>query len=320
MATIFDIAHLAQTSKSTVSRVVSGNGYVSAETRKRILAAMTELHYVPSQIARQMRSQRTQTIGFLMSGYTPVAGDYVNYFSKIAQTYQYRVNIYQTPTAADELNALNQLMTHEWDAAFILTRRNSWEKLVPYAQFGPLATWQRLDSDQIYSSYVDHYPLYQKILAYLAAQGITEIGHVFNSATAVNTQARLRAIKVFQLNHPTIDQRWQLFYPTQEHAGADAAEKWLALPHPPRAVVVYADYVAAEFMATLRAHGKSVPADCRVFGFDNSEFGRLMDLTTVDAQLKVQAENAFRYLYNQSHQANLAFEKLHPRLVFRSTC
>jgi len=45
-----------------------------------------------------------------------------------------------------------------------------------------------------------------------------------------------------------------------------------------------------------------------------------MALTTVDAQLKVQAENAFRYLYNQIHQANLPFEKLQPHLVFRSTC
>lgn len=35
MTTIIDVAKKAQVSKSTVSRVISGNGYVSQESRKK---------------------------------------------------------------------------------------------------------------------------------------------------------------------------------------------------------------------------------------------------------------------------------------------
>ncbi|ETY73242.1 LacI family DNA-binding transcriptional regulator [Lactiplantibacillus fabifermentans] len=320
MATIFDIAALADTSKSTVSRVISGHGYVSSDTRKRVLAAMKTLDYVPNQLARQLKAQRTQTIGFLMHEYAPVVGDFVNYFTQAAQAKQYRVNIYQTATATDELAVLNRLMTHEIDAVFILTRCNPWDKIIPYTRFGPIATWQRIDSDKIYSSYLDHYPLYRQILDYLATQGVTKIGHVFNDPKAVNTQARLQALVEFQQAAPQIDNSWQYFYQFQAQAGQQAAETWLTTPQPPSAVVIYADFVAAEFIATLRAHGKRVPEDCRVFGFDNSVFSQLMAISTVDAQLPKQAHNAFTSLYNTINQTTEPYQELTPKLIFRETC
>ena len=43
--TSFDIAALAGVSQPTVSRALSGNPAVSAETRARVLAAAEQLHY-----------------------------------------------------------------------------------------------------------------------------------------------------------------------------------------------------------------------------------------------------------------------------------
>ncbi|WP_434432629.1 LacI family DNA-binding transcriptional regulator [Lactiplantibacillus paraplantarum] len=320
MATIFDVANLAQTSKSTVSRVVSGHGYVSAPVRKRVLAAMHQVNYIPNQLARQLKAQRTKTIGFLVNEYAPVMGDLINYFTQIAQSDGYRVNMYQTTNAADELHVLNQLMTHELDAVYIAVRHNRWDKIEPYTKYGPIATWQRIDSNEIYSSYIDHYPLYLQILTYLVNQGYTRIGHVLNNKRASNTQARLHAIAAFKRKYPQIDQEWQQAHQHQQHAGEQAALTWLQTPNPPQVVVLYADYVAAEFIATLRLHGKRVPEDCRVFGFDNSEFGRLMAITTVDAQLQGQAQNAYTYLINQIQQTSRPYQQLTPRLIFRSSC
>ena len=57
---IADVAKLAGVSVPTVSRVLTGNIPVSEERRKRVLAAIEELQYHPSPLARALKSgQRT---------------------------------------------------------------------------------------------------------------------------------------------------------------------------------------------------------------------------------------------------------------------
>ena len=67
MSTISDVAKRAGVSTMTVSRVVNGTGYTSAETRARVEAAIEELGYVPNALARQLRSKRTKTIALVVS-------------------------------------------------------------------------------------------------------------------------------------------------------------------------------------------------------------------------------------------------------------
>lgn len=64
--TIHDVARHAGVSSMTASRVVSGSGRVSDELRKRVLASIAELNYVPNVGARAARSGATR-IGVLFS-------------------------------------------------------------------------------------------------------------------------------------------------------------------------------------------------------------------------------------------------------------
>jgi LacI family transcriptional regulator len=67
MPTVSDVAKRAGVSTMTVSRVVNGAGYTSAETRARVESAIGELGYVPNALARQLRSKRTKTIALVVS-------------------------------------------------------------------------------------------------------------------------------------------------------------------------------------------------------------------------------------------------------------
>ena len=51
-----------------------------------------------------------------------------------------------------EIDALNQLKYKQLDGLFLLTRTNEWSVIEPYSAYGPLATWHRIDSPNIYSS------------------------------------------------------------------------------------------------------------------------------------------------------------------------
>jgi len=66
-ATINDVADEAGVSRSTVSRALTGNGYVSEEIRGRVQEAAARLRYVPDAMARSLRQQASTTIGVLVS-------------------------------------------------------------------------------------------------------------------------------------------------------------------------------------------------------------------------------------------------------------
>jgi len=65
--TLKDVAVAAGVSQSTTSRALSGEGYVAATVRGRVLAAAEELGYVPHAMARSLRTQSSRVIGVLVS-------------------------------------------------------------------------------------------------------------------------------------------------------------------------------------------------------------------------------------------------------------
>ncbi|MBN1976671.1 MAG: LacI family DNA-binding transcriptional regulator [Anaerolineae bacterium] len=67
--TIADVARVAGVSKATVSRVLAGQiKYVREETRQRVLTAISELEYHPSNAARSLKSKRSFTLGIVGYG------------------------------------------------------------------------------------------------------------------------------------------------------------------------------------------------------------------------------------------------------------
>lgn len=66
MATIYDVAKHAAVSVATVSAVVNESSFVSPGLRRRVEAAIEELHYTPNLLARSLALKRTHTLGMLI--------------------------------------------------------------------------------------------------------------------------------------------------------------------------------------------------------------------------------------------------------------
>lgn len=64
--TLADVARACGVSEMTVSRVLRGQGHVSAGTRQRVLAAAGALGYVPNRIAGALASQRVGLVGVVV--------------------------------------------------------------------------------------------------------------------------------------------------------------------------------------------------------------------------------------------------------------
>lgn len=78
MATIREIAKAAGVSVGTASRAITGNGYVSEETRAQVLSVAAKLGYQPKEHMRAARSART--IGIILPDITfPFYGNFLKY-------------------------------------------------------------------------------------------------------------------------------------------------------------------------------------------------------------------------------------------------
>lgn len=83
MVSINDVAKLAKVSKSTVSLVINNTGYVSENTKKKILAAMEELSYVPNQLGKNLSNRKSNIIGVVIPDIThPFFAEFVKALEK----------------------------------------------------------------------------------------------------------------------------------------------------------------------------------------------------------------------------------------------
>lgn len=62
-----DVARLAGVSTSTVSHVINKDRFVSEAVRDKVVAAIKQLNYAPSALARSLKLNQTRTIGMLVT-------------------------------------------------------------------------------------------------------------------------------------------------------------------------------------------------------------------------------------------------------------
>ena len=66
MATLKDVAKLANVDVSTVSRALNNTSHVHPDTKARVYAAAKELGYHPNMVARALRQGRRHVIGVVV--------------------------------------------------------------------------------------------------------------------------------------------------------------------------------------------------------------------------------------------------------------
>ncbi len=321
MPTIIDVAKESGVSKSTVSRVITGKGYVSEESTKKVFEAMEKLGYVPNLLARHLKSGHTKTIGFIAHSYISAMGMFLENFITIAKEYGYFVHLYLTNgDKKKEIEALNLMKYKQIDGVFILTRSNEWNVIKSYAKYGPISTWHRIDSPDIYSSYYDHYVGYLKVLNYLKEQGYERIGHVFGNEHNLNTQARQKAMTNFyKENNLELIDDWVILSDSLYVDGKVIADKWEKNITSVDVITFYSDYIAAQFLSQIQLKGYSSPENVGIMGFDNSDISELMHISTVDYSINTQAFNSFAYLYNQLNDSQLETKEIKAKLIERRT-
>lgn len=66
MSGIKDVANLAGVAVGTVSRVINNTGAVKPETRRKVKAAIEQLNYIPNEVARNFKMQKSKMVALML--------------------------------------------------------------------------------------------------------------------------------------------------------------------------------------------------------------------------------------------------------------
>ena len=272
--TLRDVALKAGVSIKTVSRVANNQGEISETTRQRVQAAISELGYRPSKVARALVTQRTDTIGLIL-------GDITNqFFPEVARgvldvAEARDLNVFVCNSDGDlqrELRTLQSLTEHGVDGVIISPSYEMEADLRAGASPDrPIVVINRpFDCPGI--STVMMRSLEGACLAvdYLIAKGHTAIAMVGGPPSAARKLQRAQGYRTALASHglPVVEEWVRPSLPVRSH-GREATVELLTRWPQITAIFAYNDLVAIGAIEACQRLGRVVPRDCAVVGFDD---------------------------------------------------
>ncbi|GAB3794325.1 LacI family DNA-binding transcriptional regulator [Humibacter antri] len=289
MVTVYDVAERAGVSVGTVSRLLSGRGYVGAASRHRIETAINELNFVPNRAAQSLTTKRTGLVGFLVSDLdNPFVAELAQAVNDRAAAEGHTLVICTANSPEERTRAVDTLRQHSIDG-LIVSPPESPElnaKLIDLRRQGlpVVGIGLRLDPPT-----ADVVSTDTKLGAKAAMEHLLELGHrriafVADESKSTTTSGRMLGYRE-SLTSAGIRFHHDYVYkgPLTRATGFRAARAFEQLGQPPTAIFASNDAVALGVLQAAFASAIRVPDELSVVGFDDVDLAQhaVPPLTTV---------------------------------------
>jgi LacI family transcriptional regulator len=274
MATLYDVAKRAGVAPITVSRVINNTGYVSQETRQRVLAAAEELGYVPNRLASSLRSRRSKVLALVLA-------DISNpFFTLIARGVEdaasdqgYMVIYCNTDESEDEERKYIDLLLQNRVDGILLVPALSGLSAIQAAQRNntPLVVIDRRPPGaSVDSVRGDSFGGAYKLGLLLLGLGHRRIA-LLNGPAGVSTAEERRDGLIRALDDANIPLRDRLTFSGRftTASGRQMALQALAMDPPPTALFAANNFIALGALQAVQECGLRVPQDIALVGFDD---------------------------------------------------
>lgn len=304
--TIKDVADHVKASMSTVSMVVNGKGYVSDSKRKEILNSIRKLGYVPSASARNLASNRTHNIGFILreSHFTLSEPFYTRIFlgaefeSKNQNYYvllatipdNYRQGV-DTPRLLKERNVDGIIIAGKVNNELLAEVEDSG---IPFV----LVDYQYKSHPSIT---IDNRNASMEAVQYLIGKGHKDVAFLGADINHPSISGRLEGYQLAMLKAGLTDTGDLVFIAKNDaptlQTGFDLGAQMLDT-RKPTAVFCANDALALGLIKYAKQKKIRMPEDLAIIGFDDVEGGKFStpQLTTVRVFKEQIGELALRYL------------------------
>jgi LacI family transcriptional regulator len=335
--TIKDVARRARVGVSTVSRVFNDHPDVSSQTREKVLRVAKRLQYRPHSRARQLVTDRTETICFILSNrevMSPFHSHILVGVEQYARSLSHHVIFmrfdYLPGTPASEL-ILPKVIWERGTVDGVIIAGTNYPNFVdavkdlgiPFALLGNNLIGETAIED-INTIWFDHEGGTRKATEYLLQLGHRDIWFLGDLSLPWYQRchqgyASALAARGLSPRSLELERQDSLFA-----YGAEGAERILELRESVTAVVAGDDEIALGVLTTLNRHDVDVPGEISLIGFDDIDAIKYLHppLTTIGVPKERVGQDLAQVLFDRLD--NPGMKRVHrllpTELVVRNSC
>jgi LacI family transcriptional regulator len=301
------VARLAGISKSAVARVLSGQGYASAELRGVVLAAAEALGYSPNAVGKAFRQQRTGTIGLIVPDITnPFYAFVADGVLQVAREQDYRVVLVASDEGdAAELRCLMLLVESRVDGIIAVPAGGNaaaWSKAIRLGRKVVLVDREVPGIEGVPLVCVDNRGGVRKAIDHLLSLGHRDIGLLTGPLAISTARERLAGFldAHAEAGLPVSPELIVETSYTRQNA-SEAALRLLGRDRSPTAVLAGNNILGEAVIGAARRLGRAIPRDLSVLVFDDPPWTSLLDppITVVQQPMRELGATAARHLIAQ---------------------
>ena len=274
--TLTDVAQRAGVSRATVSSVMKGHAGIPAETKERVIAAITQVGYRPMLGERGVSTQRSGAFGFVSDEIvtTPYAGKIFEGAQDTAWQHGKLLILANTKNDPQlQAAALEMMLERQVEGIIYATFYHRpvnppdllWElPSVLLDCFVPDRSLPSVVPDELAAAH--------KATSVLLEKGHKRVGFLNNRDPIPATSARLEGYSAALADHGiAFDPALVTSDSSDPDGGMRSTQTVMQLADPPTALFCFNDRMAMGAYYALRNLNLSIPRDVAVMGFDNHE-------------------------------------------------
>jgi LacI family transcriptional regulator len=312
--TIYDIASKLKISASTVSRALQDHPAISKKTKKKIFELAAKIGYQTNHFARNLRSQKTNTIGVIVPRLNSnFMSSVIAGIESIANQYGYSLLISQSSESAVKEAASAKTMFNSrvdgllvslaYDTADIDHFANFFMKKTPVIFFD--RTMPHENSTNIL---INNHQAGYNATKHLIEQGCKRIIHITAPPKQNVYKERLAGYKSALADaRIKFKEEDVIITNLSQEAGYETAQKILQMKTRPDGIFVANDSCAIGCMICLKENGIRIPKDIAFVGFNNDPVCTVIEpnLTTIAYSGNEMGQVAARHLINHLNGTSL---------------
>ncbi len=301
--TIKEIAKQLKVSVSTVSRALHDHPSIGLRTKMQVQKLAAELNYEPNQAAISFKQGKTRTIGVVL----PNLGEEffsmaINGIEDVAVKNGYTVLIGQSrDDFGREKQLIDTMRKHRIDGLIASLSKDT----ITYDHFTqldsyniPVVFFDRVPANttQAYSVSCDLVASSSLLVSWLVKQGHNRIGLINGPVSMCSSNERLNGYYegLKENDLPSVPS-YVVNTDLSAESTKQAMRKLLDQRNPPKAIMVFNDYIALEAIKYARNAGKKINKDIFFVSYANLPITNYLDtppLASIEQFPYKQAENA----------------------------
>ncbi|WP_334077413.1 LacI family DNA-binding transcriptional regulator [Paenibacillus sanfengchensis] len=299
MASIKDVANLAGVAVGTVSRVINNSGAVKPTTRRKVEEAIQELNYIPNEVARNFKMQKSKMVALLLpSIWNPFFSELAYYIEDELDREGFKLMLCNSGGKPEkELYYLDMLRQNKV-AGIVGITYNDIENDV--SNDIPIVSIDRHFNKKITCVTSDNYEGGRLALRELVQAGSRKPAFL-GSVTSVFSETMNRKkgflheaqtlgidVVIYEKPDPIVDEDAYFKEFLSEHDDVDG-------------IFAITDMLAASYIERAGKQGIRVPEDVKVIGYDGIQDHPYFHpiLSTIRQPVEEMARTAIRLLYNK---------------------